>query len=319
MIKYSAPLLEASEGLMEARMDAAEKEKKKKEAKAKEEEKKRFLFFKKKDDIKAKKKSYAEFCGSLKDEFLTEALKGIYLSALNERMYLNSTTMPLAEGLLERYIKENGGADTMMTRMQGKTYLLDRLCEIVEDAEEETKENVDEENPDTQEVPEETKEKLHDEVEGEEDVHKAIEVIAQRISDAEENFIKQNADDKKKIEDIAAQISDRLNAVKSDPDTTEETEQEIEQEFALEFAKGKVAVRDNRPRSVFEQMMRNLTESIVLDESLREEYTTDEGKLNIEKIMEATICMYGLLEMDNTLMINRIDAKYIENMLREMN
>lgn len=317
-IREKSPLLEASESLQEYILEYSKKEEAKHEANRKERARLESMIFNAREKRYDNAKSYTNFRNNLRHELLSEALKGIYLSALNERMFLGVNHVVLAENLIDQYIKENGGATKMLESFKGKTYLLDTIRCIVEETEEEIMDTVDPENPETQEVPEEKKENMHDALEKEQDVHAAIDIIAQRISDAEEEFIKQNAEDKKKMEELANRVNERIQAVQADPDMSEETKEDIEQESMRLFRRDKDAIHNNRPRTVFEQMMRNLSASIVKDENLIESYTDESGRLNVEEIKESVICMYGLLEMDNTLCIHKMSPEYISATLKNM-
>lgn len=263
-------------------------------------------------------RSYTSFRESLRHDLLSKAIKSIYIGALQEHMVLNNNHLVIADNMVNGFIQEHGGAVSVLQSFKNKSYLLDRIRSIVEDTEEEIVKDVDKDNPDTQEIPKEKEEEMYDSLEKEDDVHAAIDAIAQRISTAEEEFIRQNAEDKKKMEEIANRVNERLAAVKDDPESTEKEEEEIEQENARIFAKGRAKIRDDRPRSIFEQMTRTLYKSIVVSESLREEYTGENGRMDMDSVIESSMCIYGFLETVNTLQLDRVDADYIEKILISM-
>ena len=165
----------------------------------------------------------------------------------------------------------------------------------------------------------ETKEEMLNKLEEEEDTDTAIDIIAQRISKAEEEFIKKNADDKQKIEDIVDGINDRINGAKSDPNNSDEDVEELEQEAAIEMKRKINKIRDDRPHTVFEMMVRQLSEGIMNDTgAINEEYTDESGKINMESVVEVAKCVYGFLEFVNTVQLEKVDEAYIKHMIENM-
>lgn len=159
--------------------------------------------------------------------------------------------------------------------------------------------------------------KIFDDLEKEEDVQKAIDVIRNRIADAEETFIKNNAEDKKKIEDILSKISNNVKTVEDlkdkDPDKAE-----VAQESARMYKRAIDSIKENKPLTIFEKMTRNLTKSIIMNESVKEKYLTEDGNIDTDLLVESAKVMYGFLETLNTLQLEKVDKDYIKNILTEM-
>ena len=159
--------------------------------------------------------------------------------------------------------------------------------------------------------------KIFEELEKEDDVKKAVELIKQRVADAEESFIKRNAEDKKKVDELLSKISDNVKTVEDlsedDPDKAK-----VAQEAArLNNIKIK-EITENRPLTVLEKMTRKLSSSIIKDSSVREQYVTESGELDTYLIVESAKVMYGFLETISTLQLEKVDAAYIQKVLEEM-
>ena len=315
----NTPMLEAAEAMNQIRESFHDKEEKKRKADAAEVKKLEEMVYGARDKAHENIRSYMEFSKVVKEDLLTKALQSITLGALSETLSIEDQHLIITENLIRGYIKEHGGVDRVLESFKGKTYVLDTIRCLVEDEHEEIMDDVDKDNPETQEVPEEKETSIQDDMDKEDDIHAAVDTIAQRISDAEEEFIRQNAEDKRKIEELTKQVNDRLEAVKQDRDTDEETADEIEQEATNMFKRKVTAVRNDRRRGVLEQMVRNLSESIIKNESLRENFTEANGHLNMASIVENATCMYGFLETVNTLKLDRVDESYIEKIIRNMN
>ena len=164
---------------------------------------------------------------------------------------------------------------------------------------------------------EENSGKVFNELEKEKDVKKAIELIRQRVADAEETFIKRNAEDKKQIDELIGKISDNVKTIEN-LDDENSTESKIAQESVRLTRQKMKSITENRPLSIMEKMTRNLHANILKDEVVKEHYMMENGNLDTGLIVEAAKVMYGFLETLNTLQLEKVDAKYIEKVLNDM-
>ena len=171
----------------------------------------------------------------------------------------------------------------------------------------------------------ENKGALFDQLEKEEDVKKAIEIIKTRVADAEETFIRNNAEDKKKIDELISKISNNVKAVedinaKGEDNITDKDKDKIATaEESVRMDKKKVdAIRENRPLTVFEKMTRKLGSNIVKDDVVKEYYLEESGSLDAALLVESAKVMYGFLETINTLQLENVDENYIKNILTNM-
>ena len=163
--------------------------------------------------------------------------------------------------------------------------------------------------------------KIFDELEKEEDVQKAVELIRQRVADAEETFIKRNAEDKKQIDELLSRISDNVKTVEDMDDQAKEEDiakAEVAKEAAF-FNKQRINnITENRPLSIFEKMTRVLSSDIVKNEAIRENYLTESGSIDMVAVVESAKVMYGFLETLNTLQLEKVNKAYLEKMISEM-
>lgn len=186
--------------------------------------------------------------------------------------------------------------------------------ETVDDEEEIDNTSIDGENTEPQG-------KIFDELDKEEDVKKAVQLISQRVADAEEDFIQRNAEDKKKIDDLLGKISDNIKTVEnlSDNDSDKsKTEAKIAQESTMMLRRKIKNITENRPQSVFEKMARKLTENVTKDSDLRSIYLAESGRTDVASVIEHTKVMYGFLEALSVLQLEKVDSAYIENVLKSM-
>lgn len=71
---------------------------------------------------------------SVLDEHLETVFEAVYISALEKASPISESEIELAQSLVKNYIKEHGGAASIMKKNSGKTYLLDFMFECVQNA-----------------------------------------------------------------------------------------------------------------------------------------------------------------------------------------
>ena len=163
----------------------------------------------------------------------------------------------------------------------------------------------------------ENKGKIFDDLENEDDVQKAIELIRTRVADAEETFIRNNAEDKKKIDELLNKISTNVKTVETMAEKDPKKAQ-VATEAVREYKRKINDVYTEKSFTVFGKMASILTESIVKDDAIRESYTTEDGTLDVDLAVESAKVMYGFLETLNTIQIEKVDEKYIANIINGM-
>lgn len=351
---------------------------------------------------------------------LGTALKAIYITAL-EAETLTDNGLILAEELVDKYILDEGGASKIMRECKNKTYLLNRICDIVEEAaindmrvifeddeedddditksEEDDEEEVDydvekdedkesddddkekkevidddekevevdydiedskddadqvdgedkdpevedevekqmddnlpvedesiendEENDDdidddgeaeVEPEPEDYDNKVLEDLDKEEDVQKAVALIRQRVADAEETFIKNNAKDKEQINALLGKISDNIKTVEDMSEKDKENGKDAVAQENVRMSRRNIDhITNDRPLSIMEMFARQLNKDIIRDEHLKEAYIEEDGSLDMDTIVESAKILYGFLETLNILQLKTIDAKYIES------
>ena len=87
------------------------------------------------------------------------------------------------------------------------------------------------------------------------------------------------------------------------------------QKMYVEMAQEKIRKINARPKSTFGNMVQRISEAALKNPALRESYSLSNGRLDIDAVVETARCMYGMLEMVNTLRIEVIDEEYIQQTL----
>lgn len=275
---------------------------------------------------------FIEYKSNVKKKLLSEALKRIYVGSIKNPTVSEKS---LCEALLGNFIEERGVDELLEGFARSRTHFLSVLESAVNKYYNIVMEEVDEEDEDTMVLDRDHIQDFMDEIEDKEDIEDITATIRMRIADAEEQFVNRNDQDKHNLDDILKSTAQRVADAKPDNDNEygEDEEQEDDEEetgedgmstemddevYEMALMRQRMDAVLDRPRSVFDRMVRNVSEAAIKDPELRKQYS-ENGRLDMNKVVESVRCMYGLLEMVNTLQIERVDEKYIEDTIKSIN
>jgi hypothetical protein len=254
------------------------------------------------ENKKINQRAYMKFSEDVKKSLLSEALLKLYDKSVGFQLeYFNNE--PFKISLVNKFVEEQG-VDKLINKFRGTTYLLSEMARIVTKYHKSIIESIDKDNPESYVIKPEDRDNFFDELDMDtiEDVADQIKI---RVTNAVEEFIQNNVSDKLDIKDIIQNTQEKINNT-----TNESVKMELET-----MSKRKISdIRNNRIRNIFEQMVRNISESVIKDERLRELYS-DNGKLNIDKVIESSRLMYTFLELCNTTKIVKVNEMYINEVL----
>ena len=221
----------------------------------------------------------------------------------------------ICENLIENYISEVGET-TLLKNMRFSENGFLRTCwseinshykTITEDA------TCDE---DTQYIDSGSLDDFWKDVDNTEDVDDITNIIRMRVSNAEENFVNRNQQDKENVKTVLKQTADRVQMAKA---TNDNDYAESVEESETRIAKDKIyKIQHEGYRSVFDRMVRNLSEAAVKNKDAKGSLIDENGKLNMDSIVESARCMYSLLETIGTIQLEKVDNKYIEDTLKSI-
>ena len=119
----------------------------------------------------------------------------------------------------------------------------------------------------------------------------------------------ENAENKAAIVDIYT----KANAATQDPGLSESVEMDLKR-----LAKNEASKIYDKPTNVLGAIVRSLTESIMKDKDIRQQYMTEDNHINMERIVNESTIIYTVLEELNSLQMVDVDAKYIKNMINSI-
>lgn len=196
----------------------------------------------------------------------------------------------------------------------------DEVEDAMETEEESEEDDDDEEDFEEEEVdpePEDYDNKVLEDLDKEEDVQKAVALIRQRVADAEETFIRNNAKDKEQINALLGKISDNIKTVEDMSDKDIEKGKDAVAQENVKLSRQKIEhITNSRPLSIMESFARCINKDIIRDEALKEAYIEEDGSLDIATIVESAKIMYGFLETLNTLQLKKVDEAYLKEIFK---
>ena len=256
--------------------------------------------------VKRSEDFYA-YKNDVKKVIVTEALKRIYMGSitnpsLNERY--------IGEALIGNYISEKTVDYVMESFRRANTGFLTDLYEACQAYYESETENADQNNQMTMTISRSNAKEVIDKLFDNEDIEDITNTIRMRVSAAEEEFVNKNQRDNANIKTILDDVSKRIADAKMNNDN-DYAEVIASSESAI--AKDKIyKIQHESKRNVFGQMVIQLSEATLKNPELREKYTAEAGRLDMDAIVESVRCMYTLLEMVNTLKLEVVDEKYLK-------
>lgn len=253
-----------------------------------------------------KQKALDAFASESKDFLLTESL--FYIMKKCFPVTLESSLLDQGRSVISSFVMEEG-ADSLLSRFRTKTLFLSELANIVETTHIKVLHSCEGKDAPFKITNSDMK-AFHDRIDNMSTDAITKEIVS-RVTKAEENFVKANMKDKENIEKLAEKTKEKIDNIKvKDADT----EEDLKQEFAALYRRDVDSVM-NRKKGILESIVLRMSRAIVSESALLEQFTQENGKLDMQRIIDSSEVMYTFLEMVNTLNIKPITTSYISDAL----
>lgn len=248
-----------------------------------------------------------KFLEESKNTLLTEALFYFVNESLPESSTLEQRKQ--AESIIYNFVVEEG-ATKLLNKYSTKTELLANIANIVADTYKKVVSETD--NTTGYYIKKSTTNDFYGKLRNLSD-DQVSRKIMDNVSKQTQEFITKQVEDNTRIEELAAQTQEKINNVKA---KKQETKEAIKQEFANQYKNFSENIRLRRPRSVFEEMVYKMSEKVVKDKTLLEGfYLKQDGKFNVDKVVENATIMYTVLECMNTYKFKEFDCNDIKEII----
>lgn len=249
----------------------------------------------------------------VKKTLLKEALMHIYEGSFHN---ISDREHALCNALMEQYIQDTGTVTLLKNMKFSDSYLLRKIYEDVESFSSDITAGATYDKPESQTIDPNKVEDFWKDIDKSEDIEDITNLIRMRVSNAEEDFINKNQEDKQDIKTVLKQTANRVQAAKSSNDNDYS---EAVEESETRLAKDRIyKIQHESHHNVFDRMVRNLSEVALTNDEAKKEFLAENGHLDVEKIVESARCMYTLLEMVGTIHLEKVDQQYIEDTLKSI-
>lgn len=253
-----------------------------------------------------KKKALDAFASESKDFLLTESL--FYIMKKCFPVTLESSLLDQGRSVISSFVKEEG-TESLLSKFKTKTLFLSELAYIVESTHKKVLHSCEDKDAPFKITNSDMK-AFHDRIDTM-DTDSITKEIVSRVTKAEENFVKANIKDKENIEKLAEKTKENVDNIKAKDSDTEE---ELKQEFAAIYRSNVDSIM-NRKKSILESIVLRMSKAIISESTLLKNFTQENGKLDMQRIIDSSEVMYTFLEMVNTLNIKPITTTYISEAL----
>lgn len=245
------------------------------------------------------------FTSASKNFLLAEAMYDLFKKSIPSTV--NESLTNLGRSVIDSFVNEEG-ASNLFAHCENTIYL-NQLTSLVEATHKKVIKDCDGKNGPFKITNSDMKD-FHDGL-NKLDTEGITKEISKRVASAEEEFIKANLKDKENMEKLAQKTQEKLAKVQA---KDVETESAIKNNMKALY-KEQIENVERRQKGILESMVVRLSKSVVTEDASREQFTKEDGKLNMQGIIETAEIMYTVLEMVNTIQIKKITPNYIKETL----
>ena len=254
-----------------------------------------------------RQKALNAFTSESRDFLLCESL--FYIMKKCFPSTINESLLSQGRAIIESFVQEESSM-RLLDQFKTKTLFLSELANIVESTHKKVVVHSTEEKDAPFKIANSDMKAFHDRIDNM-NSDTITKEIGSRVAKAEEEFVKANIKDKKALEELAEKTKNNIEKVKAkDPDV----ENDIKQEQSALYRR-QVDNIMNRKKSILESIVLRMSNAIITEQSTLNQFTQENGKLDMQKIIEVSEVMYTFLEMVNTLKIKNVNREYLTDTL----
>lgn len=253
-----------------------------------------------------RRKDFNAFTSESKDFLLTESLNYLLRKCLPEN--ITESLAMNARAVVESFVKEETSF-SLLNRFKTKTLLLSELANVVETTHQKVLHGAGGKDAPFK-ISNSDMKAFHSKLESL-DCDQVTKEIVSRVAKAEEEFVKANVKDKETLEELSDATNKKLEGIKN---KDEEKEKLIKQECTAMYRR-KVDNLMNRKKGILESIVLRMSRNIVTEDTLLPSFTQENGKLDMQKIIDTSEVMYTFMEMVNTMRIKDVNTSYLNEIL----
>ena len=253
---------------------------------------------------------YEQFRSSLKKFLVSESINYLLQKNLLDK---STEQRKIGEALCEQFVEETG-PDNLIRKFWKESYLLAEMANIIQETYDNVICKLDKNDNLTFCIKPTDKRSFYDNLDNL-STDEVIKKVQQRSCDAAADFIQANVNDKLDMESIAMKTQDRIDKIKA---VSKEKKDAMIKEFTMIAKNESYKVRGRR-RGIYEQIVVGISKQSMkpVNESsnIASIFVSENGKLDMDNIIETADTMYKFLETINTARIHKINENYLSSVL----
>lgn len=246
---------------------------------------------------------FSDFKNSVKEDLLAECMYRVLMPALHSLE--SPRKYAISKGLVKDFIIDEG-VDNLLREYKKGSSLLYEAYRLTTNYSNIVLEKCDKKDPNTFNIDTEVKDDFFEELDNSELATIAPE-LNERISNALDEFIMDNMETKQQIQDIVSQTKEKVERTKNS---------KVAESYNEDANYRIKSVKERKSKGILESMIFNVTKSCITNEDMKSIYCNENGKLNMDKIIDETAVLYGFLEMLNMCKMTNVDESYIMNSIK---
>ena len=251
------------------------------------------------------------FRNDLKKSLLSECIYNVYSKSIPQHMTESLTAKNINLEQVERSIVntfiEEQGVGKLLREFKHKNIMLAEMAFLVEDTFNEACDACDK-TKSAYILPGEVKDTFFDKIATAEP-DDVIDSIKSRITNAMNSFLSENEAMKNKVKEICASANEKINASKSD---------QLKESWQRQAKRAINEYGEKTPITLLGEMIKQTAKSILKNDAMREQYTTESNTLDMDSIVESAFIMYAFMETVNTMDLVKMTPEYIQKKIDEI-
>lgn len=254
------------------------------------------------------RESYDIFALNVKRYLVTESVNYIL------KQCISPDELNYGKVLCENFVSEQD-AQLLLNRFSRTSLMLAELANVVNESFDNIMAAVDKENNLTFTIKQSERDKFFQKLE-DVDVSNAVKSITTKVCKAAEEYVQDNINDKMRIDQLAAKAKETIEKVRA---RSVEQKEKLQQEAANDY-RGRVNdIVGNRPRGIYEHMVRKMYNCVLKTDEMKDAFTeAATGKVDVSKIESKVNTAYTFMEMVNTCKMVDVNPTYISGLLKSI-
>lgn len=253
-------------------------------------------------------KQFPKFMNKVKTYFIVEGMMFTIDQAMKEDTNI-SYDRNICRNILENYVNDHN-PELVLKAMEEKTMYLSSMAKVIREEVEAVEEGCNKADSDTFNIKTSTNTDFFDKLNmmTNDQLSKSIH---NSVLKATQDFVEGVTKDKENMKETAEKIKAKVDELKTD-------DEQVKESYYRAYENRIKTSRKERPKNLLESVIISLSENAHRNEVLKEAFI-NEGKTNLDKIMNVATGIYVTLEAMNSSRLQVMDKRVFNEVLTSLN